>query len=61
MVAGADGLIVEVHPAPETALCDGPQALHADRFAAWVEDVRRCVDLMGKVMAGEEPALAVGA
>ena len=61
VVAGADGLIVEVHPAPEHALCDGPQALHADRFAAWVDDVRRCVDLMGKVMAGGEPALAVGA
>jgi 3-deoxy-7-phosphoheptulonate synthase len=61
VVAGADGLIVEVHPAPEHALCDGPQALHADRFAAWVEDVRRCVDLMGKVMADGEPALAVGA
>jgi 3-deoxy-7-phosphoheptulonate synthase len=60
VVAGADGLIVEVHPSPETALCDGPQALHADRFAAWVADVRRCVDLMGKVMAGGEP-LAVGA
>ena len=55
VVAGADGLIVEVHPTPETALCDGPQALHADRFAAWVADVRRCVDLMGKVMAGGEP------
>ena len=61
VVAGADGLIVEVHPAPETALCDGPQALHTERFGAWVEDVRRCVALMGKVMAGEEPALAVGA
>jgi 3-deoxy-7-phosphoheptulonate synthase len=61
VVAGADGLIVEVHPAPENALCDGPQALHADRFGAWVDDVRRCVELMGKVMAGEEPALAVGA
>jgi 3-deoxy-7-phosphoheptulonate synthase len=55
VVAGADGLIVEVHPAPETALCDGPQALHADRFAAWVADVRRCVELMGKVLAGGEP------
>ncbi|MGI9539662.1 MAG: 3-deoxy-7-phosphoheptulonate synthase [Miltoncostaeaceae bacterium] len=57
VVAGADGLIVEVHPAPETALCDGPQALHADEFADWVADVRRCVDLMGKVMAGEEAAV----
>jgi 3-deoxy-7-phosphoheptulonate synthase len=54
VVAGADGLIVEVHPAPEQALCDGPQALHADRFGAWVADVRRCVDLMSKTMAGHE-------
>ncbi len=52
VVAGADGLIVEVHPSPEHALCDGPQALHADRFVAWVADVQRFVDLMGKVMAG---------
>ena len=27
LAAGADGLIVDVHPTPETALCDGPQAL----------------------------------
>ncbi len=60
VVAGADGLIVEVHPSPETALCDGPQALYADGFAAWVADVKRCVDLMGKIMAGPEPAV-VGA
>ncbi len=54
VVAGADGLIVEVHPSPETALCDGPQALHSDTFGAWVADVRRCVELMGLVMAGED-------
>ena len=59
-VAGADGLIVEVHPTPETALCDGPQALYADGFAAWVTDVKRCIDVMGKVIAGSAPA-AVGA
>ena len=55
VAAGADGLIVEVHPSPETALCDGPQALYADAFNSWVADVRRVVDLMGKVMAGGEP------
>jgi 3-deoxy-7-phosphoheptulonate synthase len=60
VVAGADGLIVEVHPAPENALCDGPQALHADTFAAWVADVQRCIDLMGKVLSGDAP-VAVGA
>jgi 3-deoxy-7-phosphoheptulonate synthase len=31
--AGADGLLVEVHPEPHTALCDGAQALDGDRFA----------------------------
>jgi 3-deoxy-7-phosphoheptulonate synthase len=55
VVAGADGLIVEVHPSPETALCDGPQALYADSFVEWAADIKRCVDLMGKTMAGGEP------
>jgi 3-deoxy-7-phosphoheptulonate synthase len=27
IAVGADGIIVDVHPHPETALCDGPQAL----------------------------------
>ena len=31
--AGADGIIVEVHPNPEEAICDGPQALRASEFA----------------------------
>jgi 3-deoxy-7-phosphoheptulonate synthase len=60
VVAGADGLIVEVHPSPEHALCDGPQALHADTFGAWVADVKRCIDLMGKIMAeGADAPVAV--
>ena len=60
VVAGADGLIVEVHPAPEHALCDGPQALHAETFGAWVADVKRCIDLMGKVLAeSADTAVAV--
>src|SRR5205085_7266692 len=32
--AGADGILVEVHPHPEEAICDGPQSLHADVFPA---------------------------
>ncbi len=58
VAAGADGLIVEVHPSPEHALCDGPQALRSDSFGAWVADVKRVVDLMGKVIAGGEPVAA---
>lgn len=34
LAAGADGLIVEVHPRPEEALSDGPQALLPEQFAA---------------------------
>ena len=33
--AGADGIIVEVHPDPEEAICDGPQALRAEDFAEY--------------------------
>ncbi len=41
VAAGADGLIVEVHPRPEEALSDGPQSLKPERFDALVERVRR--------------------
>lgn len=32
IAAGADGLIVEIHPNPDKALCDGHQSLHLDQF-----------------------------
>jgi len=41
VAAGADGLIIEVHPKPEEALSDGPQSLKPDRFAALMQRVRR--------------------
>jgi 3-deoxy-7-phosphoheptulonate synthase len=47
--AGADGIIVEVHPNPDEALCDGPQALLADDFAAYAAAVERAAALAGKV------------
>lgn len=39
IAAGADGLIVEVHPRPAEALSDGPQALRFDRFATLMADL----------------------
>ncbi|MBB5021581.1 3-deoxy-7-phosphoheptulonate synthase [Desulfurispira natronophila] len=33
MAAGADGLMIEVHPNPDMALCDGPQSLNPQQFA----------------------------
>jgi 3-deoxy-7-phosphoheptulonate synthase len=39
VAAGADGLIVEVHPNPASALCDGPQALTTCEFPAYASAV----------------------
>jgi 3-deoxy-7-phosphoheptulonate synthase len=49
--AGADGIIVEVHPNPDEALCDGPQALLADDFADYAAAVERAAALAGKVFS----------
>jgi 3-deoxy-7-phosphoheptulonate synthase len=49
--AGADGIIVEVHPQPEEAICDGPQALVADTFAEYVEQVERAAAVAGKALS----------
>jgi 3-deoxy-7-phosphoheptulonate synthase len=45
---GADGLLVEVHPRPEEAVCDGPQSLVASEFEGYVERVQRAAELAGK-------------
>jgi 3-deoxy-7-phosphoheptulonate synthase len=42
---GADGIIVEVHPDPEQAICDGPQALPTDRFAAYASAVKEAAEI----------------
>ncbi len=46
--AGADGIIVEVHPNPEEAICDGPQALRASEFAAYAQKVEQVAIIAGK-------------
>ena len=46
--AGADGIIVEIHPSPEDAVCDGPQALYADDFAAYLRKLEAAAELAGK-------------
>jgi 3-deoxy-7-phosphoheptulonate synthase len=48
VAAGADGIIVEVHPRPEEALCDGPQQIPGDQFGEFAREVVSIVDLMGK-------------
>ena len=41
IAAGADGLLIEVHPRPEEALSDGMQSLKPDKFAALMRDLAR--------------------
>lgn len=50
VAAGADGLIVEVHPNPAQALSDGAQSLKPDRFAAMMADVRRIAQAIGRTV-----------
>jgi 3-deoxy-7-phosphoheptulonate synthase len=49
--AGADGIIVEVHPHPEEAICDGPQALYADTFGEYVARVEQAAAVAGKALS----------
>ena len=51
--AGADGVIVDVHPDPEHALCDGPQALFGADLRALAQAVRQLPPVVGRVDARE--------
>ena len=49
--AGADGIIVEVHPEPEEAICDGPQQLHTDGLEEYVARLEQAAAVAGKVLS----------
>jgi 3-deoxy-7-phosphoheptulonate synthase len=49
--AGADGVIVEVHPDPEYALCDGAHSLHVDHFAEFAGRLAAHAQLAGRRVA----------
>ena len=48
IAAGADGLIVEVHPNPEEAFSDGAQSLLPDQFSEMMESVRKLAAMEGR-------------
>ena len=50
-VAGADGLIVEVHPNPAAAICDGKQSLSTEAFADLMDDLRGLGRYLGRPVA----------
>jgi 3-deoxy-7-phosphoheptulonate synthase len=49
--AGADGVIVETHPAPDEAICDGPQAIRGEDFADYLRRLEQAAALAGKRVA----------
>lgn len=50
IAAGADGLIIEVHPEPEKALSDGQQSLKPERFADLVKKLRRVAEAVDRTL-----------
>lgn len=48
IAAGADGLLIEVHPDPDRALSDGPQSLRADSFTAFVSSATAMATAAGR-------------
>jgi 3-deoxy-7-phosphoheptulonate synthase len=48
VAVGADGLLIEVHPHPEEALSDGPQALLPEMFAELMRQVRDLAGVVGR-------------
>ena len=57
IAAGADGLIMEVHPDPEKAQSDGYQQLNFQQFEETMELCRRVADAVGKKIEAEEECL----
>ena len=51
VAAGADGLLIEVHPRPDEALSDGAQSLTPDNFASLMRDVSRVAEAVGRTVA----------
>ena len=48
VAAGADGLMIEVHPHPDEALSDGPQSLKPDTFAELMRDLKKVAQAVGR-------------
>jgi 3-deoxy-7-phosphoheptulonate synthase len=52
VAAGADGILIEVHPQPEKAMSDGAQSQTPDQFTDTVKQLRRVAEAIGRTIAG---------
>jgi 3-deoxy-7-phosphoheptulonate synthase len=48
VAVGADGILIEVHPEPEKAVCDGLQSLKPEKFYQLMEEVSLLEQIMRK-------------
>jgi 3-deoxy-7-phosphoheptulonate synthase len=51
VAAGSDGVMVEVHNHPETALSDGPQSIYPDQFASMMNDIEQIAPVVGRKLS----------
>ena len=51
VAAGADGLLVEVHPNPDRALSDGAQSLYPEQFDRMMKEIRLIAEAIGRRVA----------
>ena len=59
VAAGADGIIVEVHPQPDEALSDGAQSLYPQQFADLMRQIRAITEAIGRSVQDPLPAAPV--
>ncbi len=55
VAAGADGLMIEVHPDPASALSDGPQSLFFDQFIELMQQIRLIAQAIGRSVRDPQP------
>ena len=61
VAAGADGVMIEVHPRPAEAVSDGAQSLTPDQFETLVGELRAIARAIGRDLADPVVAAAIGA
>jgi 3-deoxy-7-phosphoheptulonate synthase len=50
LAVGADGIMIEIHPDPRAALCDGPQSLTLEEYALLMDELRSLAPALGRKM-----------
>jgi 3-deoxy-7-phosphoheptulonate synthase len=60
IAAGADGLLIEVHPSPDDALSDGQQSLTPENFRGLVQEVQEVSQAVGRVVAARQLGVPQG-